>query len=37
MHSSAACERQLHERNANAAIMAEVGMDVAAKRKCLPC
>src|SRR6516162_6587321 len=34
---SVACERQLHERDANAALMAEVGMDLAAKRKCQEC
>src|SRR6516162_5273957 len=34
---SVACERQSHERDANSALMAEVGMDVAAKRKCQEC
>jgi hypothetical protein len=34
---SAACERQLHERDADAALLAEVGMEVAAKRKCQEC
>jgi ribosomal protein L24E len=34
---SAACEHRLHEQAANAALMAEVGMEVAAKRKCQEC
>jgi hypothetical protein len=34
---SVACERQSHERDAKAALMAEVGMDLAAKRKCQEC
>ena len=34
---SVACERQSHERDANSALMAEVGMDLAAKRKCQEC
>jgi ribosomal protein L24E len=34
---SAACERRLHEKAANAAVLAEVGMEVPAKRKCREC
>ena len=34
---SAACERRLHEKAANAAVLAEVGMEVPAKRKCQEC
>ena len=34
---SVACERQSHERDANAALIAEVGMDLCSKRKCQEC